>query len=65
MSKNSLYWCAFILSLLFGIGTFFYADKYPDDYVGVLSSIALCIVCAIKIYTQDDDEEADDEGGEF
>lgn len=66
MNKNRWYWVAFLLSLLFGLLTFFTATE-PREFLGVISSIALCVVCAIKIYGEDDEyeDEDEDEGGEF
>jgi hypothetical protein len=50
------YLIAFFISAAFGLLTFNYAKVYPEDYIGILSSIALCIICLIRIFTVGEEE---------
>jgi hypothetical protein len=54
-TKNILYWVAFWVSGIFGVATYIVAKDFPEDYIGILSSVALCILCSIKIITGDDE----------
>jgi hypothetical protein len=59
--RNLKHWPAMWVSAIFGLVTFYYAENTQDRVAGTVCSFFLCVICAIKILNQDDEEVDENE----